>query len=292
MTALIGISEKASELLSLEGKIAVVTGAGSGIGRGICLRLAEMGACVAALDIEESKSRSTIQQIRTGVSLAAEARLTAKSAKGSRSSRRGTKPDSGAVAVRCDVRVAADSRDAVAAIIERWGRIDILCNCAGIAIRKDVVDLTEDEWDRALDVTLKGIYLLSHEVVPHMIRGGGGSIINIGSGWGLKGGPRAAAYCAAKGGTVNLTRAMAIDHGRHNIRVNCVCPGDVDTPMLRSECAQLGQDERAFMKEAADRPLGRVGTVEDVANAVLFLASPMASWITGAALVVDGGGLA
>jgi len=91
---------------------------------------------------------------------------------------------------------------------------------------------------------------------------------------------------------VNLTRAMAIDHGRHNIRVNCVCPGDVDTPMLRSECAQLGQDERAFMKEAADRPLGRVGTVEDVANAVLFLASPMAGWITGAALVVDGGGLA
>ena len=155
-----------------------------------------------------------------------------------------------------------------------------------------MVDLTEEEWDRSLDVTLKGIYLLSHEVVPHMIRAGGGSIINIGSGWSLKGGPRAVAYCAAKGGTVNLTRAMAIDHGKHNIRVNCVCPGDVDTPMLRSECAQLGEDAQTFMQEAANRPLARVGTPEDIANAVLFLASPMSSWITGAALVVDGGGLA
>jgi NAD(P)-dependent dehydrogenase (short-subunit alcohol dehydrogenase family) len=125
-----------------------------------------------------------------------------------------------------------------------------------------------------------------------MIRSGGGSIINIGSGWSLKGGPRAASYCAAKGGVVNLTRAMAIDHGKHNIRVNCVCPGDVDTPMLRSECDQLGEDPATFMREAANRPLGRVGTPEDIANAVLFLASPMSSWITGAALVVDGGGLA
>lgn len=262
MTSSIRIAERAAQLLSLEGKIAVVTGAGSGIGRGICLRLVEMGACVAALDIDENTTRETVLQIREGIAL------------------------------KCDVRIAADCRSAVAAIIEKWGRIDILCSCAGIAIRKDVVDLTEEEWDRALDVTLKGIYLLSHEVIPQMIRGGGGSIINIASGWGLKGGPRAASYCAAKGGTVNLTRAMAIDHGRNNIRVNCVCPGDVDTPMLRSECVQLGQDERAFMKEAADRPLGRIGTADDVANAVLFLASPMASWITGASLVVDGGGLA
>ena len=125
-----------------------------------------------------------------------------------------------------------------------------------------------------------------------MALSGGGSIINIGSGWSLKGGPKAASYCAAKGGVVNLTRAMAIDHGKDNIRVNCVCPGDVDTPLLLSECAQLGQDAQSFMREAANRPLARVGTPEDVANAVLFLSSPMASWITGTALVVDGGGLA
>jgi len=252
--------DRAAQLLSLEGKVAVVTGAASGIGRGTSLRLAEMGASIAALDIDETKGREVANE--TGIFL------------------------------KCDVRSAADCRHATDAIIEKWGRIDILCNCAGIAIRKDVVDLTEDEWDRALDVTLKGVYLLSHEVIPHMIRGGGGSIINIGSGWSLKGGPRAAAYCAAKGGTVNLTRAMAIDHGKHNIRVNCVCPGDIDTPMLHSECAQLGEDAQTFMREAANRPLARVGTPEDVANAVLFLASPMSSWITGAALVVDGGGLA
>ena len=194
--------------------------------------------------------------------------------------------------MKCDVRSAADCRHAVETVNQTKSKIDILCNCAGIAIRKDVVDLTEDEWDRSLDVTLKSIYVLSHEVVPHMIRAGGGSVINIGSGWSLKGGPRAAAYCAAKGGVVNLTRAMAIDHGKHNIRVNCVCPGDIDTPMLHSECAQLGEDKEAFMREAANRPLARVGTPDDVANAVLFLASPMSAWITGAALVVDGGGLA
>jgi len=133
---------------------------------------------------------------------------------------------------------------------------------------------------------------LSREVVPQMIRTDGGSIVNTGSGWSLKGGPKAAAYCAAKAGVLNLTRAMAIDHGKDHIRVNCVCPGDIDTPMLTSECRQLGEDPAQFMKEAADRPLQRVGTPADVANAVLFLVSDMAKWITGACIVVDGGGLA
>jgi NAD(P)-dependent dehydrogenase (short-subunit alcohol dehydrogenase family) len=260
------VQERAAGLLSLEGKVAIVTGAASGIGRGISARLAEMEAFVAALDIDEPRGHATADEIE---------------ALG------GT-----ATFLKCDVRSAADCRHAVESVLKRAKRIDILCNCAGIAIRKDAVELTEDEWDLALDVTLKGIYLMSHEVIPHMIRGGGGSIINIGSGWSLKGGPRAAAYCAAKGGAVNLTRAMAIDHGKHNIRVNCVCPGDVDTPMLQSECAQLGEDRETFMREAANRPLARVGTPDDIANAVLFLASPMSSWITGAALVVDGGGLA
>src|SRR6266567_720698 len=258
--------ERAANLLSLDGKVAMVTGAASGIGRGISIRLAEMGASVSVLDIDESKRSETAVEIE---------------AQGGE-----------AVFMKCDVRRAADCRRAVETVIERSGKIDILCNCAGIAIRKDIVELTEDEWKLALDVTLKGIYLLSREVVPHMIRNGGGSIINIGSGWSLKGGPRAASYCAAKGGALNLTRAMAIDYGKHNIRVNCVCPVDVDTPMLRSECAQLGEDKESFMREAANRPLSRVGTPDDIANAVLFLASPMSSWITGAALVVDGGGLA
>jgi NAD(P)-dependent dehydrogenase (short-subunit alcohol dehydrogenase family) len=260
------IAESTTKLLSLDGKVSMVTGAASGIGRGIALRLAEMGASVSVLDIDAQKGEETAADIR----------------------RHGGE----SLFTQCDVRSATDCRHAVETTISKWGHIDILCNCAGIAIRKDVVDLTEEEWDRSLDVTLKGIYLLSHEVVPHMIRAGGGNIINIGSGWSLKGGPRAAAYCAAKGGVENLTRAMAIDHGKHNIRVNCVCPGDVDTPMLRSECAQLGEDAQSFMREAANRPLARVGTPDDVANTILFLASPMSSWITGAVLVVDGGGLA
>ncbi len=260
------IAEHAAQLLSLAGKVALVTGAASGIGRGIALRLAEVGAFVAVLDIDEARAVETSVEIEL----------------------RGGASDH----LHCDVSKSADCCRAVATLIEKKGKIDILCNSAGIAIRKDVVELTEDEWDRALDVTLKSVYLLSHEVVPHMTCQGGGAIVNIGSGWSLKGGPRAAAYCAAKGGVVNLTRAMALDHGRHNIRVNCVCPGDVETRMLYSECAQLGANVEAFLREAANRPLGRVGTPDDVADAVLFLVSPMSNWITGAALVVDGGGLA
>jgi NAD(P)-dependent dehydrogenase (short-subunit alcohol dehydrogenase family) len=260
------IAERAAALLSLNDKVAIVTGGASGIGRGIAGRLAEMGAFVALLDIHDIKGRASLAEIEA--------------------------QQGSGLFLNCDVRSAAECRRAVATVTRKTGKIDILCNCAGVAIRKDIVELTEDEWDFALDVTLKGIYLLSREVIPHMIASGGGSIINIGSGWSLKGGPRAASYCAAKGGAVNLTRAMAIDHGKHNIRVNCVCPGDVDTPMLHSECAQLGEDAQKFMREAANRPLARVGTPDDIANAVLFLASPMSSWITGAALVVDGGGLA
>lgn len=266
MSTPLNIAESSAKLLSLDGSVAMVTGAASGIGRAIALRFAEMGATVALLDIDEAGNAQTETEIQ--------------------------KMGWHAISVKCDVRSAADCRRATETVIQRHRMIDILCNCAGIAIRKDVVELTEDEWDRALDVTLKGIYLLSHEVIPHMIRGGGGKIINIGSGWSLKGGPRAASYCAAKGGTVNLTRAMAIDYGKHNIRVNCICPGDIDTPMLRSECAQLGEDVQIFMREAANRPFARVGTPDDVAKAALFLASPMSAWITGIALVVDGGGLA
>ena len=180
-------------------------------------------------------------------------------------------------------------REVTDQIISDFGKIDILFNNAGVAIRKNAVDLEEEEWDLALNVMLKGVYLLSHHVIPHMIEGGGGSIINTGSGWSFTGGPDAVSYCAAKGGVLNLTRAMAIDHGQHNIRVNCVCPGDMDTPMLRSECAQLEEDPDEFIREAADRPLDRVGTPTDVANAVLFFASDMSTWVTGPSYV-DGGG--
>jgi len=244
----------------------MVTGAASGIGRGIALRLAEMGAAISVLDKNLEGGNETVSQI---VQVGGEASFNI-----------------------CDVTSRRDCQEAVRQAVAAYGRIDILCNNAGVVVRKDILALQEEEWDAVLDVTLKSVYLLSREVIPHMIREGGGSIINTGSGWSLKGGPKAAAYCAAKAGVVNLTRAMAIDHGKDNIRVNCVCPGDVDTPMLASECRQLGESAGQFMKDAAHRPLGRIGTAEEVANAVLFLASDMSKWITGAHLVVDGGGLA
>jgi len=260
------IRNRSDRMLSLEGKVAIVTGAASGIGRQIAVRLAELGAAVAVLDKNADGATETVAGIR--------------------------RDGGNAVAVPCDVSSRSDCHQAVERTIAAYGRADILCNNAGMVIRKDVLVLEEEEWDAVLDVTLKAAYLLSREVIPHMIRNAGGAIVNTGSGWSLRGGARAASYCAAKAGLLNLTRAMAIDHGKDNIRVNCVCPGDIDTPMLASECRQLGENSEQFMKEAANRPLHRVGTTDDVANAVLFLASDMAKWITGTHLVVDGGGLA
>lgn len=260
------INSIAGQLLSLKGKSAMVTGAASGIGRGIAERLAEMGARVAVLDKNAEGAAATVEHIQ--------------------------KANREVVAVRCDVTSSADCRRATEKVIAAFSRVDILCNNAGVIVRKDAVLLDEAEWDAVLAVTLKSAYLLSHEVLPHMIRARRGAIVNTGSGWSLKGGPKAVAYCAAKAGILNLTRAMAIDHGKDGIRVNCVCPGDIDTPMLASECRQLRENPEQFMREAASRPLARVGTPEDVANAALFLVSDMAKWITGTCLVVDGGGLA
>jgi NAD(P)-dependent dehydrogenase (short-subunit alcohol dehydrogenase family) len=141
-------------------------------------------------------------------------------------------------------------------------------------------------------VNVKSIFLMSQQVIPVMAKAGGGSIINMASGWGLAGGPRAAVYCASKGAVVLLTKAMAVDHGSQKIRVNCVCPGDTDTAMLRDEAQQLGEPNDRFLVEAARRPLGRVGQPEEIAKAVLYLASDAASFVTGTALIVDGGALA
>jgi NAD(P)-dependent dehydrogenase (short-subunit alcohol dehydrogenase family) len=176
--------------------------------------------------------------------------------------------------------------------VEGFGGLSVLFNNAGVIARRTVVDLEEDVWDRVMEVNVKSIFLMSKYAVPAMRLSGGGTIINTSSGWGLVGGPKAVVYCASKGAVVLLTKAMAIDHGPDGIRVNCLCPGDTDTSMLREEARQLGLDESAFMAEAASRPLGRVGTPEDIARAALFLASDQSSYVTGSTMVVDGGGLA
>jgi NAD(P)-dependent dehydrogenase (short-subunit alcohol dehydrogenase family) len=259
-------SSRILDQISLDGKVAIVTGGSSGIGLASAELLAEVGATVVILDINESKGIRAEEQIKK---LGGKAKF-----------------------LFCDVSSDSECKQTVQAIHKEFGRIDVLFNNAGVMRRKNVVNLEEKDWDLMIDVNLKSIYLLSRYVIPIMIEGKGGSIINNGSGWGIKGGPNAVAYCAAKGGVVNMTRAMAIDFGKQGIRVNCVCPGDVDTPLLRGEAKQLGLDEEEFLKEAADRPLGRIGDVKDVAHAVLYLASDLSSWVTGTFLIVDGGGLA
>jgi NAD(P)-dependent dehydrogenase (short-subunit alcohol dehydrogenase family) len=263
---MMNIHKNILDLISLEGKTAVVTGAASGIGSGVARRLAEAGANMAILDIDGKKGEKLAEVIGS----------------------LGVKAES----YVCDVSLGTDCQAAIDRISKDFGTLDILVNNAGVITRKGVLDLSEQEWDHVLDVNLKSVYQLSRLAIPRMVQSGGGRIVNIGSGWGIKGGPEAVAYCASKGGVVNLTRAMAIDHGKQGIRVNCVCPGDIDTEMLKREAAQINQDVRSFLAEAADRPIPRVGTPEDVANAVLFLVCELSSWVTGTVFIVDGGGLA
>jgi NAD(P)-dependent dehydrogenase (short-subunit alcohol dehydrogenase family) len=190
------------------------------------------------------------------------------------------------------VRLAAECGAAVAATLEHYGRIDVLFNNAGVYFARTVPECTEEEWDLTLDTSLKGAFLMSKYVLPPMIEQRAGVIVHCSSGWGIQGGDRAAAYCAAKGGLVVMTKAMAIDHGPQGIRVNCICPGDVDTPMLPDDARQRGLSWESYLKGAAARPLCRIGTADEIARAVLFLASDDSSFMTGAALVIDGGGIA
>jgi NAD(P)-dependent dehydrogenase (short-subunit alcohol dehydrogenase family) len=252
--------------MQLSSKKVIVTGGASGIGRATALLFAQEGAAVAVVDIDEAGARAVVREIQ----------------------------DSGgrAIAVTSDVSQAADCQRTVQRTVDELGGLDILFNNAGIIRRANVLETTEEEWDRVMAVNVKSVFLMSRYAIPIMAQAGGGAIINAGSGWGLVGGRDAVSYCASKGAVVNMTRAMALDHAAQNIRVNCVCPGDTDTGMLRDEAQQLGEPEERFLSEAADRPLRRVGKPEDIANAVLYLVSSAASFVTGTTLVVDGGGLA
>ncbi len=252
--------------MQLAGKVALITGGASGIGRATALLFAREGAAIALADLNAHAGQRVADQI--------------------------TQSGGTAFFEPVDVTRAADCQLLVERAIREFGRIDILFNNAGIIRRATVLELSEDDWDRVMAVNVKSIYLLSREVIPHMQKAGGGTIVNTASGWGLAGGAKAAVYCASKGAVVLLTKAMAIDHGPQNIRVNCICPGDTDTGMLREEALQLGEENGRFLAQSAKRPLGRVGTPEEIAQAVLYLASGASSFVTGTALVVDGGGLA
>jgi NAD(P)-dependent dehydrogenase (short-subunit alcohol dehydrogenase family) len=250
----------------LQGKVAVITGAASGIGRASALLFAREGAAVALTDVNETGGQAVAAEI--------------------------TNQAGHAIFEPGDVTRAADCQRVIQRAVRDFGGLDILFNNAGIIRRASVVELSEADWDWVMAVNVKAIFLMCRQAIPVMASVRGGSIINMASGWGLAGGPRAAVYCASKGAAVLLTKAMAVDHGRQNIRVNCICPGDTDTAMLRNEAQQLGEPGDRFLAEAARRPLGRVGRPEEIAQAALYLAGDAASFVTGTALVVDGGGLA
>jgi len=246
--------------MQLRGKTALLTGGAGGIGRATALLFAREGAAVSMVDLNEEAGQKVALEISNA---------------GGR-----------AIFERANVGFAEDCRRVVERSVREFGSIDVLFNNAGIIKRASVVEISESDWDAVMAVNVKSVFLMSREVIPIMASARGGSIINTASGWGLAGGARAAAYCASKGAVVLMTKSMAIDHGRQNIRVNCICPGDTDTAMLRSEPADQ------FLLESANRPLGRVGKPEEIAQAALYLASEASSFVTGTSLVVDGGGLA
>lgn len=249
---------------SLAGKVTLITGAASGIGLATARLFAGEGATVVLVDIDPIRGEAAAAQVR---SIAGRGLF-----------------------VYADVSRTDDCARVVAETVNECGGLDVLFNNAGIIRRGSIVETSEADWDRVMAVNVKSVFLLSKHAIPVMRPGA--SIVNTASGWGLAGGARAAAYCASKGAVVLLTKAMAIDCGPLGIRVNCICPGDTDTAMLRDEAAQLGEAEDRFLSGAASRPLGRVGRPDEIADAVLYLAGPQSSFVTGTALIVDGGGLA
>jgi len=252
--------------MRLKDKIALITGGTSGIGEATALLFAKEGAKVAITGRNQERGAAVAEQIR--------------------------KANGEAVFVRTDVSVTADCERAVNQTLRHFGRLDILFNNAGVFYAQTALECSEQQWDEQINVNLKGTFLMSKFALPTMIEQRSGVIINNSSGWGIVGGDAAIAYCASKGGVVLLTKAMAIDHGRQGIRVNCICPGDVDTPMLPEDARMRGQKWEDYLAGCSNRPLGRIGTSDEIAKAALFLASNDSSFMTGATLVVDGGGTA
>lgn len=249
----------------LKGKIALITGAGSGIGRATSLLFAREGAKVVAGDLNSDGNAETVRMIE---------------AQG------GT-----ALAVHVDVTVAQQVEAAVRATLERFGALDILFNNAGTGEKHtSIVDLEESEWERVFAINTRGVFLgIKYGAAAMMKAGKSGSIINTASVAGIVGNPGYAAYASSKAACIHLTRTAALELAHANIRVNAVAPAFVATPMVDAMVATHRDPQRALQKLGNVIPLGRLGTPEEVANAALFLASDESSFTTGAVLVLDGG---
>jgi NAD(P)-dependent dehydrogenase (short-subunit alcohol dehydrogenase family) len=245
--------------MRLEGKVAIITGGGSGIGRATAQLFAQEGAKVVVADYKPESGREAVQAIK----------------------------DAGgdALFVEVDVSNPAQVQHLAQTALDAYGGVDILFNNAGVLLFGTILETQEEAWNRLMSINLNGVYLCSKAVIPHMIKRGGGSIINTSSSTGAHDvAPNIAAYVTSKGGVTLLTRAMAVDHAKDKVRVNAIAPGPTDTPMLRDNMSQEELD--AF---ASTFPMKRLGRPEELAYAALFLASDEASFVTGAILAVDGG---
>jgi NAD(P)-dependent dehydrogenase (short-subunit alcohol dehydrogenase family) len=243
--------------MKLKGKVAFVTGFGSGLGRAIAVLFAQEGAGVAGTSTTEAKGRDTAAMIeKTGNQVLFRAG---------------------------DVSNSAQMKALIDEAVKQFGGLDIVVNSAGVRTNGSITEITEEQWDRTISVNLKGVFVISRLAIPEMIKRGGGVILNIGARSGMAGQAGRAAYCASKGGMITLTEAMAMDHARDKIRVNCICPGPTRTPMVDTSTPEK------LARYKTRVPVGRIGEPEDIAQAALYLASDEASMVTAAILPVDGG---
>ena len=255
---------------SFDGKVVIITGGGYGIGRGTAAEFAREGASVTIADINEEAGNAAVSQMK--------------------------EEGGGGLLVQADVSSAADCRRVVKETVSAYGGVDILFNNVGIQSPDsylNVEDTPEAMWDRILNVNLKSYFLMSKYAIPEMRKRGGGAIINTASVQGLQSQKLVPAYAASKGGILSLTRQMALDYAAENIRVLAVCPGAIDTEMLRAAAAlEPGDSDDVIHQWGSTHPLGRIGSPQDIANVVVFLASDKASFMTGEYVSVDGGYMA
>ena len=244
--------------MRLKDKVAIITGGASGIGKATAILFAEHGAKIVVADIDEHGADETVANIH----------------------------DAGneAIYVQTDVTISNNTERMVQETLSNYGKLDILLSSAGIAMRLPVADLPEEDWHRCLNVNLTGVYLCAKAAIPAMQKNGG-SIINLSSIYGLVGADVRAAYVASKGGVTNLTRSMALDYAEDNIRVNCICPGFVETPLV----AGVIKTPEEYSDLADRHPMRRLAQPEEIAYGALYLASDESAFVTGIALPIDGG---